>query len=85
MTIEERVAKIEQRNLKVQAEKAWETSAFRVLTIMILTYVVVVLFFIQTGNPEPFLSALIPALGFFLSTQSLPFLKRWWIKKYLSH
>lgn len=83
MNIEERVQKIEERNIRVQAEKAWETSNFRVLTIMIVTYIIAsgTLFFI--GNNSPFRNAFIPTLGYFLSIQSLPFIKKWWISHYL--
>lgn len=83
MDIEERVQKIEERNERVQAEKAWETSTFRISTIIVATYVIAsgTLFFI--GNSNPFRNALIPTLGYFLSTQSMPFVKKWWISRYL--
>jgi hypothetical protein len=29
----------------------------------------------------PFFKAFVPVVGYVLSTLSLPFLKRWWIKK----
>lgn len=83
MNTEERIQKIEERNIRVQAEKAWETSCTRIVTIMIITYIIAagVLFFI--GNENPFRNALIPALGYFLSTQSIPFIKKQWIAHYL--
>ena len=81
MTIEERLEKIEKRNTYVEAEKAWEVSLFRKLVIMFLTYVVAYGAFVVIGNDSPFRNAFIPVLGYFLSTQSLPVLKKWWIKK----
>jgi hypothetical protein len=34
------------------------------------------------GVKDFFLNALIPTIGYYLSTQSFPFLKRWWISKF---
>ena len=41
MSLEERVAKIEARNAKVEADKAWETSWVRRFSIALLTYGVI--------------------------------------------
>lgn len=73
---------MKQRNLRVEADKAWETSTFRILSICVITYIIaaVVMYFIGVQNV--FLNALIPTLGYFLSTQSLPAIKAWWIKVY---
>lgn len=81
MTIEERVQRIEDRNARVEAEKAWEVSMFRVATIVGITYIVATGVLFSIGNDAPFRNALIPAIGYFLSTQSLPAIKRSWIKK----
>ncbi len=84
MTIEERIEKIEKRNTQVEANKAWEGSLTRILSLTAITYVVMTLALHQIGNTAPFINALIPTLGYFLSTQSLPFIKKWWIKKVYS-
>lgn len=85
--MEDRLQKIEaelrligERNLRVEADKAWETSLFRVLTIAGITYVVAssVMYLIGTTNYS--LGALIPVIGYLLSTQSLPVVKEWWLK-----
>lgn len=76
--------KIEERNLRVEADKAWETSMFRVGTIMLVTYVVACGVLLVIGNVNPFRNALIPVVGYFLSTQSLPLVRRMWITRYLS-
>ena len=81
MTIEERLEKIEQRNVRVEMEKAWEVSLFRKAAIMLLTYVVAYGAFVVIGNDNPFRNAFIPVIGYLLSTQSLPILKKWWIGK----
>ena len=82
MTIEERLEKIEKRNTHVEAEKAWEVSLFRKVSIMLLTYVVAYGAFVVIGNDNPLRNAFIPVLGYFLSTQSLPVLKKWWMSSW---
>ena len=81
--LEKEIEKLKARNLKVEADKAWETSYFRVFLISGIIYVIAVkvLYFIGGGNY--FLNALVPAIGYFLSVQSLPFIKKWWIKNNL--
>lgn len=74
------VQAIRERNKKVEADKAWETSIFRKLIIAILTYFVVVLFFVVADLPQPFINAIIPAIGFVLSTLSLSVFKKFWLK-----
>ncbi len=78
--IEKEINSIKDRNRKVEADKAWETSSFRKIIIAILTYVVVVLFFLTAGLPHPFASALVPTTAFVLSTLSLPFFKKLWLQ-----
>ncbi len=71
---------IEQRNKKVELDKAWETSWTRKIIIAVLTYIIVVLLFVVAQLPKPFVNSIIPTTGFVLSTLSLPFFKRLWIK-----
>lgn len=82
MDIEKEIIILKQRNAKVEADKAWETSTFRTATIAILIYITVSIVFTILGITKPLWNAIIPSLGYILSTQSLPFIKRWWIKKY---
>lgn len=74
------VETIKERNVRVEADKAWETSMFRILTIVVITYIVASVALLGIGNEHPFRNALIPTIGFFLSVQSLPFIKQAWIK-----
>lgn len=78
--IEERLSKIEARNKKVEADKAWETSFIRKILIIVVTYIVVGLTLTSMGNPAPWLNAIIPSLGFFLSTLTMSFVKNYWVK-----
>jgi hypothetical protein len=63
----------------VEAEKAWETSLVRKLAIAVLTYGLVVLFFYAAGLPKPLVNAIVPTLGYLLSTLSLGWLKKLWL------
>ncbi len=80
--IEEEIEKIKQRNRKVEADKAWETSWIRKIMIFILTYFVIVIFFYFAGLPKPLINSIVPALAFILSTFSLSYFKKLWIKHY---
>ena len=80
--LEEEVQALKNRNKKVEADKAWETSFSRKIVVAILTYFVIVLFFYVSELPKPFINATVPTLGFVLSTLSLPVFKKIWVKKY---
>jgi hypothetical protein len=81
--LEKEVEAIKQRNLRVEADKAWETSSFRIFSITIITYIIAALVLYFIGAKNFLLNALVPTAGFFLSIQSLPAVKKWWIKKFL--
>lgn len=84
--LEQQIADILERNKRVEADKAWETSWTRRLLITTLTYGIAVLFLWLIENDRFWLNAAVPALGYLLSTLSLPWVKRWWIRHYqVSH
>ncbi|VVC03915.1 Uncharacterised protein [Candidatus Burarchaeum australiense] len=70
---------IKQRNARVEADKAWETSAARRGLITLMTYVLAVILFVIIAAPNPWLTALVPAAAYALSTLTLPFVKDWWL------
>ena len=80
MNIEKEIKKIKLRNKKVEADKAWETSWSRKVVIAILTYIVIVIFFLLAGLPEPFTNSLVAAVAFVLSTLTIGLLKKVWLK-----
>ena len=81
-TPEQQIQAILERNRRVEAEKAWEQSWCRRLTILGMIYVISVLF-LWSIDAHPFLlQALVPAGGYLLSTLSLPWLKKQWMQKY---
>jgi hypothetical protein len=80
--LEREVELIRNRNKRVEGDKAWETSHFRVLLISVITYIIAVKFLYLIGAKNYALSALMPTIGYFLSAQSLPFIKKWWMKRH---
>ncbi|OGJ55906.1 hypothetical protein A2706_05365 [Candidatus Peribacteria bacterium RIFCSPHIGHO2_01_FULL_51_35] len=80
--LESNIEAILQRNKRVEADKAWETSMFRRMTIGILTYLTASILLWMLDAPNPFLNALIPSVAYLLSTVTLPPLKQWWINRY---
>lgn len=76
--IEERVAAIEERNRRVEADKAWETSLSRRGAIILITYVIATLTFAVIGTETPYVMAVIPTLGYLLSTLALLPLRKHW-------
>ena len=77
--IENELQKIKERNAKVEADKAWEVSYFRIGVICAMTYVILALLLSLIGAQKFWLNAIVPVAGFYLSAQSLPAIKRWWI------
>ena len=74
---------IKERNRRVEAAKAWEGSKTRIVSLVIITYLLAALVLYLLGNDNYWFNALIPTIGFFLSAQSLPMIKKWWLKKYI--
>lgn len=79
---EEILHSIADRNSRVEAEKAWETSLGRKISIVILTYALMCLVFYILNVDAFALNAIVPTLGYFLSTLSLPVVRRFWLSKY---
>jgi hypothetical protein len=79
-TLHQEITKLKERNKRVEANKAWETSFTRKLTLAVLTYFVIGLTLTSMQNPEPWKNAIIPTIGFVLSTLTLPYIKTVWEK-----
>ncbi len=82
LLLEEEIAKIKERNIKVSIDKAWETSKFRIFAICFLTWVIISSVFFILEVERYLINAVIPVLGFYLSTQTLPIVKNYWTSKY---
>ena len=80
MDFEKEINLIKERNKRVELDKAWETSWTRKILVAVLTYIVIVIFFYFAKLQNPFVNAIVPTLGFVISTFSIPLFKNWWIK-----
>ena len=80
-SLERDVDRIQERNVRVELDKAWEASSPRVLFLLVLTYCATSVVFWLIAVPRPLLNALIPTTAYYLSTLSLPILKKWWIER----
>lgn len=80
--LEKRISKIEIRNKKVETDKAWETSWTRKILIITFTYIFAVLYLKVADTTNPYFGAVVPCVGFFLSTQSINIIRKFWEKKY---
>jgi hypothetical protein len=81
-TIEERLTTIEERNARVEADKAWETSWTRRGLLVVFTYLAIGIYMWAIGVTAPWLNAIVPAGGFLLSTLTLPIFKKLWLQQY---
>ncbi len=79
-TIEERLQVIEERNIRVDLDKAWETSHTKRILIAIFTYIAIALYLKFIVGINPWINAIVPTTGFLLSTLTLPFFKSIWQK-----
>ena len=78
--LEKDVAEIKARNKKVEEDKAWETSYARRGVLTLFTYLAIAIYLVLINVERPWLNAIIPAFAFMLSTLTLPFFKRIWLK-----
>ena len=79
--VEEKIQKIEERNQRVEAGKAWETSWTRRILLTIFTYLAIAVYMWAVDILRPWLNAVVPAVAFMLSTLTMPFFKKLWLKR----
>ena len=78
--IEKDLAEIKKRNVDVEADKAWEVSYSRRIILLILTYLAIGIYLWLINVERPWLNAIVPAVAFMLSTLTMPYFKKLWIK-----
>ena len=78
--LEKRIIQIEQRNSMVEADKKWETSYTRRILLILFTYFAISLYLHVIHVSRPWLNAIVPSIGFLLSTFTLPYFKSLWLK-----
>lgn len=79
--MDETLKSIQERNARVEADKAWEISKTRRGFIAGITYIVAGLYMSALGASLPWLNGFIPVGGYLLSTLSLPMVKKIWLGK----
>jgi len=79
--LEDEIGAIHSRNERVEQDKAWETSLFRRMWLLALTYILTALVFWLLGVPHFLANALIPTIAYWLSTLSLPIVREMWLKR----
>jgi hypothetical protein len=80
--LERDIEKIKQRNLRVETDKAWETSKTRRAVLAIATYIIILYFLLLINAPNPYLNALVPAGAYLIQQYSMPFLKKIWAQNF---
>lgn len=78
--LEKEIDEIKKRNSLVEANKAWETSLTRKTILILFTYLSVGLYLKAINVENPWLNAIVPSLGFLLSTLTMPYIKKIWTK-----
>lgn len=78
--LDQEIKKIKERNKRVENDKAWETSYLRRGLLLIYTYLAIGVYFNFIDIPKPWLNAVVPSVAFLLSTLTLPFVKKPWLK-----
>jgi hypothetical protein len=78
--LEARVQKIEARNKSVETDKAWETSWSRRGLLAIFVYLAIALYLKFIVGINPWINAVVPSIGFILSTLTLPYFKTLWVR-----
>jgi len=73
---------IQERNRRVEADKAWETSWTRRMVIAAGTYILVTVYLSCLGVANAPLHAVVPAGGYLASTLSLAVIKKQWITRF---
>ncbi|MBT4540611.1 hypothetical protein HOC35_03790 [Candidatus Woesearchaeota archaeon] len=78
--LESEINKIRYRNKSVEGNKAWETSYSRRLLLMLFTFLAIGAYMWAINIQKPWLNAIVPSVAFMLSTLTLPFIKKKWVK-----
>jgi hypothetical protein len=79
--LEKEIELIKERNASVEIDKKWETSWMRRGLIAVFTYLAISIYMWAVSIDRPFLNAIVPTVGFMLSTLTLPWFKRMWINR----
>ena len=79
--LERQIQSLQERNKRVETDKAWETSKTRKTLIALFTYLAIAVYLWAIRVPDPWLNAVVPTVAFLLSVLTLPTFKKLWINK----
>ncbi len=79
--LEKEIDKLKARNVRVEKDKEWETSYTRRGLLILFTYLAIGIYLYVINVPDPWLNAIVPAFAFMLSTLTLPFFRKIWLKR----
>ncbi len=79
--LEKEINNLKERNERVEKNKAWETSFTRRGLLVLFTYLAIGVYLQVIDVPLPWLNAIVPAFAFMLSTLTLPFFRKMWMKR----
>ena len=78
--LQKEIDELHQRNYEKDRGKEFESSYTRVIFLMFVTYWTLFGYMALIGTSRPFLDAIVPTVGFNISTWSLPHVKELWIQ-----
>jgi hypothetical protein len=78
--LQKEIEEIKERNVRVEKDKEWETSYTRRGLLILFTYLAIGIYLYVINVPDPWLNAIVPAFAFMLSTLTLPFFRKMWLK-----
>ena len=79
--LRKRIERLEARNKRVESDKGWETSWTRRIAIMVLTYLTVAFYLHFVVHISPWINALVPVIGYFVSTLTVSLFKKQWVAR----
>ena len=78
--LEKRVLALEERNKRVETDKGWETSWTRRILVGLFTFLAIGIYMWAIDISNSWLNAIVPTVGFMLSTLTLPTFRKIWLK-----
>ena len=81
-SFQNRLKNIEERNKKVEIDKSWEISWTRKGLLSLFTYLAIGIYLRAINIEKPWLNAIVPSVAFMLSTLTMPFFKKIWMKHF---
>lgn len=78
--LKKEIESLQNRNKRVEQDKKWETSKTRKVLLAMFTYLAIGLYLNAIKVSNSWLNAVVPTIGFLLSTLTMSFFKNLWSK-----